>query len=126
MMNEAKMTELTQAEDTAYFRADLCIYSPESHSPEEKKEICNGLMAASKAVLDAMRGDFEQQSPDARASTASRTRPRRIGAAIGRGPMRRARVSTGRVSSTSSQRGTKPRRAARHIDGRLSASYSSS
>ncbi len=67
MMNEAKMTELTQAEDTAYFRADLCIYSPESHSPEEKKEICNGLMAASKAVLDAMRGDFEQQPPDARA-----------------------------------------------------------
>ena len=29
-MNETKMTELTQAENMAYFRADLCIYSPES------------------------------------------------------------------------------------------------
>ena len=48
MMNEAKMTELTQAEDTAYFRADLCIYSPESHSPEEKKEICNGSATRSR------------------------------------------------------------------------------
>ena len=38
-MSEAKMTELTQAEDMAYFRADLCIYSPESYSLEEKKEI---------------------------------------------------------------------------------------
>ena len=26
-MNEAKMNELTQAEDMAYFRADLCCYS---------------------------------------------------------------------------------------------------
>ena len=60
MINEAKMTELTQAEDMAYFRADLCIYSPESYSLEEKKEICNDMMATSKAVLDAMREDFEQ------------------------------------------------------------------
>ena len=41
MMNEAKMTELTQAEDMAYFRADLCLYSPESYTLDEKKEICN-------------------------------------------------------------------------------------
>ncbi len=39
MMNESKMSGLTQAEDIAYFRADLCLYSPESYSPEEKKEI---------------------------------------------------------------------------------------
>ena len=38
MMNEAKMNELTQAEDMAYFRADLCLYSPESYSLDEKKE----------------------------------------------------------------------------------------
>lgn len=36
-MNEAKMNELAQAEDMAYFRADLCLYSPESYSLEEKK-----------------------------------------------------------------------------------------
>ena len=67
MMNEAKMTELTQAEDIAYFRADLCCYSPESYSLEEKKEICNDMMSTSKAVLDAMDEDFEQLPPDARA-----------------------------------------------------------
>ncbi|MBE6480630.1 MAG: hypothetical protein E7Z98_09055 [Olsenella sp.] len=66
-MNEAKMTELTQAEDMAYFRADLCIYSPESYSLDEKKEICNDMMATSKAMLDAMRNDFEQLLPVARA-----------------------------------------------------------
>lgn len=68
MINEAKMTELTQAEDMAYFRAGLYIYSPESYSLDEKKEICNDIMSASKAVLaDAMREDFEQLPPDARA-----------------------------------------------------------
>lgn len=61
MINEAKMTELTQTEDMAYFRADLCICSPESYSLDEKKEICNNMMSASKAVLaDAMREDFKQ------------------------------------------------------------------
>ncbi|MCR4869964.1 MAG: hypothetical protein K5859_01540 [Atopobiaceae bacterium] len=50
-MNEAKMNELAQAEDMAYFRADLCLYSPESSSLEEKKEICNDMMSTSKAVL---------------------------------------------------------------------------
>ena len=39
MINEEKMTELTQAEDMAYFRADLCCYSPESYTLEEKKDI---------------------------------------------------------------------------------------
>ena len=63
MINEAKMTELTQAEDMAYFRADLCICSPKSYSLDEKKEICNDMMATSKAVLDAMRNDFEQLPP---------------------------------------------------------------
>lgn len=67
-MNETKMTELTQAEDMAFFRADLCLYSPESYSLEEKKEICNDMMNTSKAVLDAMRADFERLPPDDRCS----------------------------------------------------------
>lgn len=66
-MNEAKMNKLTQAEDMAYFRADLCCYSPESYSLEGKEEICNEIMSTSKAVLDAMREDFEHLPPDARA-----------------------------------------------------------
>ena len=35
--------EPQQAEDMAYFRADLCLYSSESYSLEEKRDICNGV-----------------------------------------------------------------------------------
>lgn len=59
-MNEAKMNVLCNAEDMAYFRADLCLYSPESYSLEEKKEICNDMFKTSKAIQDAMCADFEQ------------------------------------------------------------------
>ena len=59
MMNEEKWEELKQEEEMAYFRADICLYSPESYSLEEKKQICNDMMSTSKAVLDAMRKDFQ-------------------------------------------------------------------
>ena len=51
---------LQQAEDMAYFKADLCCHSPESYTLEEKKEIRNDMMTTSKALLDAMRADFGQ------------------------------------------------------------------
>ena len=66
MMNDEKWTELQQAEDMAYFKADLCLYSPESYTLDEKREICNEMVSTSKAMLDAMRADFEQLPPDAR------------------------------------------------------------
>ena len=59
-------TALRQAEDMAYFKADLCCYSPESYSLEEKRDICNDMISTSKAVLDAMRADFGQLPTDAR------------------------------------------------------------
>ena len=65
-MNEAKWEELRQNEEMAYFRADLCLSSPESYSLEEKKDICNGMMNTSKATLDAMRADFESMPPELR------------------------------------------------------------
>lgn len=68
-MNEAKMTELTQAEEMAFFRADLCLYSPESCTLEEKKEICNDMFKTSRAIQDAMRADFEQLAPNAAPSS---------------------------------------------------------
>lgn len=55
MLDQNKATELIQAEDMAYFRADLCLYSPESYSLEEKGRICNDMISTSMAVLDAMR-----------------------------------------------------------------------
>lgn len=65
-MNDEKWTELQQAKDMAYFRADLCCYSPESYTIEEKKEICNEMISTSKAVLDGIREDLEQLPADAR------------------------------------------------------------
>ncbi len=65
-MNDEKWTELQQAEDMAYFKADICLYSPESYTVEEKKEIRNDMISTRKAVLDAMRADFEQLPADAR------------------------------------------------------------
>lgn len=65
--SDTDWTALQQAEDMAYFKADLCCYSPESYTlEEEKKEICNDMMTTSKALLDAMRTDFEQMPPEAR------------------------------------------------------------
>lgn len=65
-MNDEEWTELQQAEDMAYFRAYLCCYSPESYTLDEKRAICNDMIITSKAVLDAMRADFEQLPADAR------------------------------------------------------------
>lgn len=52
-------TALQQAEDMAYFKADICLYSPESYTLEEKHDMCNEMISTSKAVLDAMREDFQ-------------------------------------------------------------------
>ena len=57
---------LQQAEDNAYFKADICLYSPESYTLDEKRDICNEMVSTSRAVLDAMQADFEQLPPDAR------------------------------------------------------------
>ncbi len=67
MTNDTKWEELRQAEEMAYFKADICLYSPESYILEEKKEICNEMMATSKATLDAMREDFQSYPPELRA-----------------------------------------------------------
>lgn len=50
----------------AYFHAVLCLYPPESYTLDEKKEICNDMMSTSKAMLDAMREDFESAPPELR------------------------------------------------------------
>lgn len=59
--SDTDWTALQQAEDMAYFKADLCCYSL-----EKKKEICNDMISTSKTMLDAMRTDFEQMPPEAR------------------------------------------------------------
>jgi len=48
----------------AYFRAELCMLSPQSYSLEEKKEICDDMASSSKAIVDAMRSDFAEMPPE--------------------------------------------------------------
>ena len=62
----ANFDELAQAEDMAYFKADICLYSPESYTLEEKRDICNEMISTNKAMLDAMRADFETYPPEIR------------------------------------------------------------
>ena len=66
-MRDTEWTALQRAEDMAYFKADICLYSPESYALEEKGDICNEMISASRAVLDAMRADFEAHPPELRA-----------------------------------------------------------
>ena len=65
-MNE-NWNDLCQAEDMAYFRADICLSSPESYTLEEKSQICDDMISTSAAILDAMRADFETYPPELRA-----------------------------------------------------------
>jgi hypothetical protein len=66
--NESRgMEELRQAEEMAYFRAELCLYSPESYTPEEKRQICIDMVETSRAILEEMRRDFNARPAAERA-----------------------------------------------------------
>lgn len=56
-------TSLQQAEDMAYFRAEACLFSPESYSLDEKREICEQMDSSSKAIEEALKTDFESMPP---------------------------------------------------------------
>lgn len=60
------MQELIEDEAMAYFRADVCLGSPESFSLDEKREICDQMESTSKAIEDAMKVDFESLPPEFR------------------------------------------------------------
>jgi len=49
---------LEDAEDLAYFRAELVDMSPESFSFEEKRQILDDMIASSAAIENALREDF--------------------------------------------------------------------
>lgn len=60
------MQELIEDEAMAYFRADVCLGSPESFSLDEKREICEQMESTSKAIEDGMKADFESLPPEFR------------------------------------------------------------
>ena len=64
MTNDTKWEELRQEEELAYFRAGVCLYSPESYTLDENKAICNDMVATSQATLAAMRKDFQGYPPE--------------------------------------------------------------
>lgn len=62
-MDESQMRELQEDNDTAFFRADLCLESPGSFTAEEMARICEEMSTTNKAIEDAMRDDFESLAP---------------------------------------------------------------
>ena len=50
----------------AYLRADICLGSLQSYNLEEKRRICEGMDASTKAVDAAMRADFWSMPAEAR------------------------------------------------------------
>lgn len=52
------MKQLEQAEDHAYFMAELVDMSPESFTLEEKRQILDDMIASSSAIENRMREDF--------------------------------------------------------------------
>lgn len=51
---------LEEAEDHAYFMAELVDISPESFTLEEKRKILDDMLEASSAIENRMRGNFAE------------------------------------------------------------------
>ena len=66
MMTNDQWQELAEEHEMAYYRADVCLGSPQSFSLEEKKRICEEMEASTKAVDAAMRADFWSLPAEAR------------------------------------------------------------
>lgn len=58
--------QLMEDHELAYFRADVCLGSPQLFTLDEKREICEQMESTSKAIEDAMRSDFKQLPPELR------------------------------------------------------------
>ena len=59
MISQAKVNQLCEDNELAFFRADVCLGSPQSFTLEEKAAICDDMEATNKAIEDAIRKDFE-------------------------------------------------------------------
>ena len=57
------MNKLCEANELAFFRADVCLGSPESFSLEEKARIRDDMEQTNAAIEDAIREDFATLPP---------------------------------------------------------------
>ena len=64
MATQAQYDKLIEDNEIAFFRADVCLGSPESYSLEEKAAICEDMETTNKAIEDAIRKDFEALPPE--------------------------------------------------------------
>ena len=64
MMNQSQVNQLCEDNELAFFRADVCLSSPQSFTLEEKAKICEDMDATNKAIEDAIRADFEALPPE--------------------------------------------------------------
>ena len=114
MMNQAQANKLIEDNELAFFRADVCLGSPQSFSLEEKAAICDEMEATNKAIEDAHPQGL--RGPAARAPGAPNRHAVRFGLhdarMVARGPVRKdagfarragilARQVSGRASAAS-------------------------
>ena len=59
----ANWNQLMEEHELAYFRADVCLGSPQSFSLEEKKQICIDTQASTAEIDAALKADFEALPP---------------------------------------------------------------
>ena len=59
------MQKLVEDEAMAYFKADVCLGSPQSFSLDEKKQICDEMETSTAAIDAALKADFESLPPEA-------------------------------------------------------------
>lgn len=65
MKTQQEWNELKTEHEIAYFKADVCLGSPQSFSLDEKKQICNEMEASTAAIDAALKADFESLPPEA-------------------------------------------------------------
>ena len=63
MKTDKEWTELRERHELAYFKADVCLGSPQSYSLDEKREICEQMETSAQAIDAALKADFESLPP---------------------------------------------------------------
>lgn len=63
-MDQDQATKLCEDNELAFFRADVCLGSPQSFTLKEKAAICDEMESTNKAIEDAVRKDFEALPPE--------------------------------------------------------------
>ena len=66
MTTATEWNRMREEHELAYFRADVCLGSPQSYSLEKKRQICADMEASTEAIDAAMRADFSSMPAETR------------------------------------------------------------